>query len=393
LKSEEEGRMAATIPIVFIHGLKGSSIVDEHNHTHYINLWQGLGLSAPPLALPLQWEGGKQNSDGLKAGKIFEKIAHVEVYGPFLRFLESFNRPSYTFAYDWRRDLNETVEKFQTFLREIHAKHKSKIQIVAHSMGGLITLASVNTHNGVLVGNPQPPKSDKDTVKPASSDGATVFTASEVPASASGSAEVSRVIDIVDSILFAGCPFRTGVGFLRDLMVGVPNGYNHRILSPSVLFTFPSIYTFFPTPENSQIVDEKGDFIPVNFYSTEDWIKFKLGIFNKTTPTQEQITHLDHCTLQAKLLRSKLVALDISYPPIAVLSSHKHITERRFKLINGELDFKDAITAMGDDRIINATPPDGIPNKEYETDNSHSALLSDLPVVKQILLDLLAGFN
>ena len=30
------------IPLVFIHGLKGSSIVDEKGRTHYINLWQGM---------------------------------------------------------------------------------------------------------------------------------------------------------------------------------------------------------------------------------------------------------------------------------------------------------------------------------------------------------------
>ena len=46
-------------------------------------------------------------------------------------------------------------------------------------MGGLITLASVNTHHGVLVGNPIPPPSDRDTVKPNPADNDTVPTPKE----------------------------------------------------------------------------------------------------------------------------------------------------------------------------------------------------------------------
>lgn len=55
-------------------------------------------------------------------------------------------------------------------------------------MGGLITLASVNTHHGVLVGNPVPPKSDKDSVKPKEGDSETVTTQKEAGSSSQGTA-------------------------------------------------------------------------------------------------------------------------------------------------------------------------------------------------------------
>lgn len=45
------------VPIIVIHGIKGSTIVDEHGGTHFINLWQGLGISSPQLSLPLSWQG------------------------------------------------------------------------------------------------------------------------------------------------------------------------------------------------------------------------------------------------------------------------------------------------------------------------------------------------
>lgn len=84
-----------------------------------------------------------------------------------------------------------------------------------------------------------------------------------------------------------------------------------------------------------------------------------------------------------------------------------------FILIFFTLDFSSPVTGMGDNRIINATPPDGIPcisfillpfsiillmlllflkmkDKEYETNESHAGLLNDLPIVKQIINDLLS---
>lgn len=45
------------IPIVFIHGIKGSTIVDEHDRIYYLNFWQGIGLSNPQIALPMEWKG------------------------------------------------------------------------------------------------------------------------------------------------------------------------------------------------------------------------------------------------------------------------------------------------------------------------------------------------
>jgi pimeloyl-ACP methyl ester carboxylesterase len=252
------------IPLVFIHGLKGSTLVDDAGYVHFINLWQGLGFSSPKLALPIQWEGGKQKTDHLHAGEILHSIARFfAVYGPFLSHLHTLKRPTYTFPYDWRRDLNETAEKFQIFLREIYKKHNTKIQIVAHSMGGIITLASINTHNGDLISYPKP-KPDQDNVKPDS--GPSTASTSKKGSSANNG-EPERVIDLVHSIIFAGCPFRTGVGFLQDLTGhGSPNGHNWKILSPSVLFTFPSIYTFFPTKDNSQIYGEDGKtLVPIDF--------------------------------------------------------------------------------------------------------------------------------
>ena len=42
-----------------------------------------------------------------------------------------------------RRDLNETIELFKAFVQKIIAEH-GKVQIMSHSMGGVVTLCAIN---------------------------------------------------------------------------------------------------------------------------------------------------------------------------------------------------------------------------------------------------------
>jgi len=337
--------------------------VDGKGNYHYLTLWQALGCSSPDLSLSLEWNDGKQKESHLSAGGILGFVGHlVPVYGPFLKHANSLGRPFYPFAYDWRRDLNETAEKFQNFLREIHTKHNQKIQIIAHSMGGLITLASINTHNGELV------KEDGNG-------------SAEV-----GGAEKTKIIDIVHSVVYAGVPFRTGIGFLKDLTVEIPIGRNKKILHPSVVFSFPSVYTFFPGKENPRLLDKNNNLIPVDFYDSQEWIERKLGIFSEKPPKAAQVEHLKNCMTQARLFRSKIAAVpNVAYPPTVVLASHSFRTVTKFSLNGDIVNFEGAEHEMGDGRIVNATPPDGISYKSFETTQSHQSLLNDLPIIDQIL--------
>jgi len=301
----------------------------------------------------------------LSAGTILEYVGGLfPVYGPFINHMNSLGRTFYPFAYDWRRDLNETTLRFQDFLRIVHKKHNQKIQIIAHSMGGLITLASINTHDGELL-NGGENRNDND------------------------GAQKVGIIDIVHSVVYAGVPFHRGIGFLKDMMLNLPTGRNTKILNPSVMFSFPSVYTFFPTKENPRLWDKEKKLIPVDFYDPQDWIQHKFGIFSKNPPTPEQFEHLKNCTAQAKLFRSKIVALpNVTYPPTVILSSHSVRTPTKFTLDSDRVDFEAAEYEMGDGRIVNATPPVGIPYKNFETAQEHQCLLNDLVVVDQILKSL-----
>jgi len=121
------------------------------------------------------------------------------IYGPWLKKAQTLGRPAYEFSYDWRRSLLETAVKFEAYLKWISIKHHGvKIQVVAHSMGGMITLAVLN-----------------------------------------------KCPELFNSVLFAGVPFG-GNCYLADMMVGETTGLNMKILDPSVIFTFTSYYSFFP---------------------------------------------------------------------------------------------------------------------------------------------------
>jgi len=241
------------------------------------------------------------------------------------------------------------LKKFAQFLGELYEKHeKSQIQIIAHSMGGLVTL---------------------------------------------GALHIPGVVDKVHSVLFAGVPFKTGVGYLEDLMVGTPNGKNSTILKPEVLFTFPSIYTFFPTKDIHKVKNHDGEFIPIDFYDADEWVKHKLGIFHVKEPKPEQLEHLKRAVAQAASFREKIKPVpDFPYPPIAILGSKSHPTLVHIKHTEaGKYDFRSEPRELGDDRVVDPTPLEGIPfTTLYETKLKHAELLNDIPVVKKILDDLLA---
>jgi len=193
------------VPLVFIHGIKGAVLSDERGAVRWLNPRQALNLESPRLALPVEWKGDEQARDGITASGVLRDVYVIpfvlgeKVYGPFLDKAGKLDRPFYPFAYDWRRDNLETLARFIAFLEDVSEKNKgAKIQVVAHSMGGLITRAAL-----------------------------------------------AQRPDLFQSVIFAGVAFGGGIGFLPDMHAGAPVGRNKTILSPEVFFTFPSVYTLF----------------------------------------------------------------------------------------------------------------------------------------------------
>ncbi len=160
--------MTSAIPVVFVPALFGTELGRKKNGDRgvelvYVTPSIGLNAKCPDISLPLmKWNLNdnvpgslpRQEMDDIVPGMILEKIqlscccniTLLDQYSTFSQhYAKEVDSPFYTYNYDWRRDLNETTDKLIEFLQQIKNRHGSAVQVVAHSMGCLITLAALNT--------------------------------------------------------------------------------------------------------------------------------------------------------------------------------------------------------------------------------------------------------
>ena len=341
LASEQESNQ--TVPLIFVPGLKGSQLRDATGESVWLTAAQALNLNTPSLALPLLWINGVQTKDAIQTEGILAQVTVIpflleqSLYGPWLNAASEMKRPFYAFAYDWRRDNLETLEQLESFIKEVRNRHQAnKVQIVAHSMGGLLTLAAMNRHPEML-----------------------------------------------HSVIFAGVPFSGGIGFLPDLHTGTDTGLNSKILSPEVLFTFPSLYSLFPL-DGSGLEDNHGKALPLDFYKLEDWKAYRLGLFSLDRPPElAQETFLDQALQSARQFRTLLQPKALEYPPILVVAGDSLPTLAK-GILNGPesirgVDFDSAAKQPGDGRVCfnHALPPKGIAYELIVSKQEHSQLLND----------------
>lgn len=104
-------------PLVFIHGLYGSTLVDASSkRKHFLTVGQVLGedcymqvsanqghvgLRCPSLQLPFDWDDDSdtQSRDNLVPGNPIYSVAKSDAYGPFIEWAQEQDRPFYAFAY------------------------------------------------------------------------------------------------------------------------------------------------------------------------------------------------------------------------------------------------------------------------------------------------------
>jgi pimeloyl-ACP methyl ester carboxylesterase len=352
------------IPLVFIPGLSGSVLTDSSGQTQWLTAGQALHLQTSKLALPLRWDGDHQGEDGLRAVGILGTVRAVpylferRVYSPWVDFAANIKRrPLLVFAYDWRRDNGETVQHFEQFLESVKARYAGqRPMVVAHSMGGLITLALQN-----------------------------------------------RRPDLIDRVVYVGVPFRGGIGYLDNMYLGTPTGLNGALLSPAVLFSLPSVYSFYPggLPFESPMVaeDEAGQPLALNFFAAATWKENGFGPYAPQNRGWAQQSASEDAFLAKVLERALAFRQQLqpppgqTYRPALVVSSQRHPTLARMRRIApaaGEAvprwDFDGVAKQPGDDSVPyrDAMPPQPIPHAVVESDYTHSYLLNDPKVQTQI---------
>jgi len=145
-------------PVIIIPGILGSRL-RQRSSGH--ELWPGsiynVLLSARSLALNIDPETLEPRADDVEAYDLFRGLLGSDFYGAIIDTLErqggyvrgqpgraadAGTRRYYVFPYDWRQDNVVTARKLDALIDQIRRDYgdpRLKVDIVAHSMGGLIT--------------------------------------------------------------------------------------------------------------------------------------------------------------------------------------------------------------------------------------------------------------
>ncbi|WCL49261.1 lipase/acyltransferase domain-containing protein [Leptospira sp. GIMC2001] len=343
------------LPVVLVPGIKGSILKDNKGDIRWLTGFQSLNFSTPELRLY------GESYDLIPSGAIprvtaIPYILDVAIYSPFLESMsQEKDIDFYVFSYDWRKDNLINRDRLISFLESLNQKYKKKPILVGHSMGGMISLSIENS-------------------KP----------------------------NLVDKVIYVGTPFRGGIGFMDDLMLGVDTGLNSEIVSPCVLAKFRSVYGFFPrlntADSKNTILDEQGKSLSVDFFSAKDWHDHSLGHYSincKPDDLPNPIAFQDILN-RAKLFRK---SLDPSKPINStnrrlVISAKNRSTMRSMVRLSkaemgkgSEWKFDSSPKVPGDGSVCyeDSLPPDGIKYDSLETEYEHSALLNDPKVISGIL--------
>ena len=256
-------------PVVLIHGVLGSKLRDK---TTGQDLWPGpasrLFLSDysditfdidPDTLIPM--------SNNIEAYAISEGAVGKDFYGKIVRTLgdaagyklarvgeavDPRQKNYYIFHYDWRQDNVISAGQLADFIDQIQIDYKNpdlKVDIVAHSMGGLITRYYIRYGKQDVIG-------DSDFDKKI-----TMY----------GGNKVRRVI-------LLGTPNLGSVKTLNLFIAGVDIGLKQ--IGTETIATWPSLYQLFPHPLNNWIVTSKGEPLDRDLFSIETWRRFQWSIFD-----------------------------------------------------------------------------------------------------------------
>jgi pimeloyl-ACP methyl ester carboxylesterase len=272
--------ISVTRPVVIVPGLLGSRLEDERNGrvvwgkifslralTVHETLIQPDYDGKDGLELPIDSTDFRANRDHLVATEIMDRftvIPHMAEVKAYARMLEAFEVCGYrpggiqscgldvnaaVFAYDWRRDIVENAQLLAAKIRDIQANTGDptiRVDIVAHSMGGLIAeYYALYGGEDVLASDPLP-----------------------APTYA-GAANLRKLI-------LLGVPHLGSAEAVEILHRGHHVGW--RSISNEAIFTMPSIYQLLPPVDAAHISTGGAD--GFDLYAAGDWERFDVSVFS-----------------------------------------------------------------------------------------------------------------
>lgn len=254
-------------PVVFVHGILGSRLRDVETETE---LWLGsffelVTTDHDRLALEFDPDTLEVRPDRLEAYAIADDVAGQDFYGNILATLRDYGRyvrtdigtpvePGvnryYEFYYDWRQDNVVSAARLADFVDQIRRDYGDpdlKVDIVAHSMGGLV--ARYYVRYGRV-----------DTLDD-----------NDFPVNLYGGERVRRLI-------LLGTPNLGAVNSLNAFLDGYRTGL--RVVDSETFATMPSFYQLLPHPLNDWIVTADGRRLDRDLFDVAIWRRFQWSIFD-----------------------------------------------------------------------------------------------------------------
>lgn len=258
----EQKREVGQPPVVVIHGIMGSLLTDRRTgkEVWYGNLAKLATSSYAEVAYAIDPATLEPMPSTLVPTGLAERAAGRDFYGSILRTLERAgryqraepgtsptrgSRSYYVFLYDWRQDNVKSAAQLGRFIDQIRKDHGDpslRVDIIAHSMGGLITRYFMRY--GV-----------ED-----------VLNDNRLQVNLSGADRIRRVI-------LLGTPNLGSAQALHAFIKGRKIGL--RRLPTETLASMPSVYQTFPHALNDWLVTSNGKPLDRDLFEIRIWRRFQ----------------------------------------------------------------------------------------------------------------------
>jgi pimeloyl-ACP methyl ester carboxylesterase len=253
-------------PVILIHGALGSRLVHRESGEE---VWPGtiddlLFSDYEEFRLDIDPETLEPRHSALVTSGITDTMAGIDYYASIRQVLEDAagfvhtetgtpahagQRRYYVFEYDWRQDNLASVRALHAFIEQIRRDYSDptlKVDVIAHSMGGLIT--RYYARYGVV----------------------DVLNNNDFPVTGAGARRLRRVI-------LLGTPNLGTAEGLRSLAEGYRVGLG--VVPAEVTATFPSSYQVLPHALNDWIVTADGAPLQSDIFDVDTWRTLEVSVF------------------------------------------------------------------------------------------------------------------
>jgi len=329
-------------PVIFVHGVLGSKLAHKNTgeEVWFSSPWKLLFDEYRHLAYQIDPDSLEVIPNIYEASELAGDIIGKDFYGNIIKTLVEYggykhaevgqkvdptNKNLYTFIYDWRQDNVISAAQLADMVDQIREDYDNpilKVDIVAHSMGGLITRYYMRYGRDDVTDD------------------------NDFPVTMYGGDRVRRVV-------LLGTPNLGSVNMLRIFLNGAELGF--KKINPETLVTMPSLYQLLPHPLNNWIVSAEGKMLDRDLFDIDTWRRFKWAIFdpkvrervrNEFETEKEADEYLKtmerffHKSIERarRFVWSLTVPLPKNHPLIVVFGGDCHLTPARLIVeeVNGE---------------------------------------------------------